>query len=190
MAIVLKKGERINVDLAKVSVGLGWNPNQGTGAAFDLDASAFMIGKDNLIPSEGYFVYYNNTDSPDGALHHSGDDKTGGNSEHGDDEIISVDLDKVDKRVEQIVFVVTIDNAKARKQNFGQVEKSYIRLVNEQTNEEMAKYELGEDFSVETGIEFARLYRKDGAWKFKASGVGHQEDLEFFVRQYFKGEVV
>lgn len=190
MAINLQKGQRIDVGLSKISVGLGWNPNDGTGYGFDLDASAFMIDANRLIPAEEFFVFYGNTDSPDQALHHSGDDPTGGNSDGGDDEVITVDLTKVDARVVEILFVVTIHDAAARRQNFGQVRDSYIRLVDESTRQEIAKYELGEDFSIETGVEFGRLYNRNGQWKFEASGIGYREDLAFFLSKYFKGQII
>ncbi|MEO7212992.1 TerD family protein [Mucilaginibacter sp.] len=190
MAITLRKGERINIGLSKISVGLGWNPNEGTGLAFDLDASAIMIGTGRLIPAEEFFVFYGNTTSPDSALSHSGDDPTGGNSDGGDDEVISVDLNRVDPRITEILFVVTIHEATHRHQNFGQVRDAYIRIVDETTGMEIAKYELDEDFSIETGIEFGRLYKKDVDWKFEASGVGYREDLSYFLSKHFKGEII
>jgi len=188
MAINLQKGQRIDIGLSKISVGLGWNPNEGTGFDFDLDASAFMIDQDRLIPAEEYFVFYGNTDSPDGALHHTGDDPTGGNSDGGDDEAINVDLSKVNNSISEILFVVTIHEAIARRQNFGQVRDSYIRIVDNLSGQEIAKYELGEDFSIETGVEFGRLYKKTGQWKFEASGIGYREDLSFFLSKYLKGK--
>lgn len=169
---------------------MGWNPHEGTGFDFDLDASAFMIDQNKVIPSEEFFVFYGNTDSPDGALHHSGDDPTGGNSDGGDDEVISVDLTKVDGKVTEILFVVTIHEAAARRQNYGQVRDSYIRIVDDSNGQEIAKYELGEDFSIETAVEFGRLYKHGNQWKFEASGVGYREDLAFFVSKYFKGEII
>ncbi|WP_212005086.1 TerD family protein [Chitinophaga sp. HK235] len=190
MAINLQKGQRIDIGLSSISVGLGWEPNEGTSAAFDLDASAFMIDDNRLIPEEGFFVFYGNVDSPDSALHHTGDDPTGGNSDGGDDETIMVDLTKVDPRVKEILFVVTIHDAIARRQNFGQVRDSYIRIVDNANSQEIAKYELGEDFSIETGVEFGRLYVKEGKWKFEASGKGYKEDLSFFLSKYFKGQII
>lgn len=190
MAINLQKGQRIDIGLSKISVGLGWNPNEGTGYDFDLDASAFMINESRLIPGEAYFIFYGNTDSPDGALHHTGDDPTGGNSADGDDETIMVDLSKVDQQIQEILFVVTIHDAQARKQNYGQVRNSYIRIVDEGTGQEIAKYELGEDFSIETGVEFGRLYKRDNKWKFEASGIGYKEDLAFFLSKYYKGQII
>jgi tellurium resistance protein TerD len=190
MAINLQKGQKIDIGLSNISVGLGWNPNEGTGTAFDLDASAFMIDTNRLIPEEGYFVFYGNTASPDEALLHTGDDPTGGNSAGGDDEIIKIDLTKVNKDIKEILFVVTIHEATSRRQNFGQVRDSYIRIVNDANGEEIAKYELGEDFSIETGVEFGRLYIRDGKWRFEASGIGYKEDLAYFLAKYYKGQII
>ncbi|MFW0717355.1 TerD family protein [Pedobacter sp. N23S346] len=190
MAINLQKGQKINIGLSKITVGLGWDPNEGTGYDFDLDASAFMINSNRLIPVEEYFIFYGNTDSPDQALHHTGDDPTGGNSADGDDESIQVDLSKVDPQIQEILFVVTIHDAIGRKQNYGQVRNSYIRIVDDSNGEEVAKYELGEDFSIETGVEFGRLYKREGNWKFEASGIGYKEDLSFFLSKYFKGQII
>lgn len=190
MAISLVKGQKIDIGLSKISVGLGWNPNEGTGFDFDLDASAFMINTNRIIPADEYFVFYGNTDSPDGALHHTGDDPTGGNSAGGDDETIEIDLSKVHDDIQEILFVVTIHDAAARKQNYGQVRSSYIRVVDDATNQEIAKYELDEDFSIETGIEFGRLYKRGNKWKFEASGIGYKEDLAFFLAKYFQGQII
>jgi len=190
MAINLQKGQKIDIGFSKMSVGLGWKPNEGTGFDFDLDASAFMIDEKRLIPLESFFVFYGNQDSLDSALHHTGDDPTGGNSEEGDDETIQVDLSKVDTKIQEILFVVTIHEATSRKQNYGQVRDSYIRIVDDSTGKEIAKYELGEDFSIETAVEFGRLYKKDGKWKFEASGIGYKEDLAFFVSKYYKGQII
>lgn len=190
MAINLQKGQKIDIGLSQISVGLGWTPNEGTGHDFDLDASAFMINSSRQIPQEEYFIFYGNTDSPDEALHHTGDDPTGGNSAEGDDEVIEVDLHKVDGNIQEILFVVTIHDAIARKQNFGQVRNSYIRIVDNATNTEIAKYELDEDFSIETAVEFGRLYKRENKWKFEASGIGYKEDLAFFLGKYYKGQII
>ena len=190
MAINLVKGQKIELGLTKMSVGLGWTPNEGTGFNFDLDASAFMVDQNKLIPAEQFFIFYGNTDSPEGALHHTGDDPTGGNSDGGDDETIQVDLAKIDDRIQEILFVVTIYEGAARRQNYGQVKDSYIRIVDDSTGLEIAKYELGEDFSIETAVEFGRLYRRDGKWKFEASGIGYKEDLAFFLAKYYKGQII
>ena len=156
MAINLTKGQRIEIGLSKVGIGLGWDPNEGTGFDFDLDASAFMLGENKKIPKDEFFVFYNNPLSPDQAVESSGDDTTGGSSD-GDDETLTVDLSKVDPKIQEIIFTVTIHDFEARRQNFGQVRNSFIRIYNAQTNEEIDKYELDEDFSVETAVEFGRL---------------------------------
>jgi tellurium resistance protein TerD len=183
MAINLQKGQRIDIGLSKVGVGLGWDPNEGTGHDFDLDASAFMLGSNKRLPQDEFFVFYNNPKSPDGAVESSGDDLTGGNSD-GDDETLTVDLSSVDNRIEEIVFTVTIHDFETRRQNFGQVRNSFIRIYNAQTNEEIAKYELDEDFSIETAVEFGRLYKRNGEWKFEAMGIGYKGGLQHFVDKY------
>jgi tellurium resistance protein TerD len=207
MAINLQKGQKIDVGLSKITIGLGWDPNEGTGHDFDLDASAIMINSSRKLVSESHFIFYNNLcgkghgPNPDDCnrnnchpglygLIHTGDDPSGGNSDGDDDESIIVDLDKVSEEVQEILFVVTIADFEARKQNFGQVRNSYIRLVDNLKNEEVAKYELGEDFSIETGVEFGRLYRKDGKWKFEASGIGYKADLGFFLEKYYNGTII
>ena len=162
---------------------MGWDPNQGTGFDFDLDASAFMLGENKKIPQEEFFVFYNNLKSLDGAVESLGDDTTGGSSD-GDDETLTVDLNKVDPRIQEIIFTVTIHEYEIRKQNFGQVSNSFIRIYNAESNEEIAKYELEEDFSVETALEFGRLHRSGGKWKFEAMGVGYTGGLQFFVNKY------
>lgn len=184
MAITLEKGQRIGIGLSKVSVGLGWDPNEGTGFDFDLDASAFMLGSNKRIPNENFFVFYNNQKSPDGAVESTGDDLTGGNSDGGDDETLNVDLTKVDPQVQEIIFTATIYKAEERKQNFGQVRNSYIRIYNSISYEEIARYDLDEDFSIETAVEFGRLYRRNGEWKFEAMGIGNKGGLQALVNKY------
>jgi len=186
MAINLNKGDRFDLSkgLIKVGVGLGWEPNEGESQFdFDLDASAFMLGANKKIPTDEFFVFYNNPASPDGSVASSGDDTTGGSSD-GDDETLTVDLSKVDKRVEEIIFAVTIHEYDKRKQNFGQVRGSFIRIYNMVNGEEIAKYELNEDFSVETAVEFGRLYRNGGQWKFEAMGLGFKGGLQFLVNKF------
>lgn len=183
MAINLTKGQRIEVGLSKVGVGLGWDPNEGTGFDFDLDASAFMLGGNKKLPKDEFFIFYNNPKSPDGAVESSGDDLTGGSSD-GDDETLTVELSKVDPQIQEIIFTVTIHDFEARRQNFGQVRNSFIRIYNAQTNEEIAKYELEEDFSIETAVEFGRLYKRNGEWKFEAMGIGYKGGLQYFVDKY------
>ena len=182
--INLQKGQRIEIGLSKVGVGLGWDPNQSTGYDFDLDASAFMLGENRKLPQDEFFVFYNNPLSPDQAVESSGDDMTGGNSDGGDDETLSVDLTKIDARIKEIIFTVTIHKAEERRQNFGQVRNSYIRIYNAVSNEEIARYDLDEDFSVETAVEFGRLYKRNGEWKFEAVGQGYKGGLQFFVDKY------
>nr|WP_297166197.1 TerD family protein [uncultured Dysgonomonas sp.] len=183
MAINLTKGQRIEIGLSKVGVGLGWDPNESTGFDFDLDASAFMLGENKKLPADEFFVFYNNPKSPDGSVESSGDDLTGGNSD-GDDETLTVDLTRVDPKVQEILFTVTIHDYETRKQNFGQVRNSFIRIYNAQTNEEIAKYELDEDFSIETAVEFGRLYKRNGEWKFEAMGIGYKGGLQYFVNKF------
>lgn len=183
MAINLTKGQRIEIGLSKVGVGLGWDPNESTGFDFDLDASAFMLGDNKKLPADEFFVFYNNPKSPDGSVESSGDDLTGGNSD-GDDETLTVDLTRVDPKIQEIVFTVTIHEYETRKQNFGQVRNSFIRIYNAQTNEEIAKYELDEDFSIETAVEFGRLYKRNGEWKFEAMGIGYKGGLQYFVNKF------
>lgn len=190
MAINLQKGQRIELGFTKMTIGLGWDPNDGSGYDFDLDASAIMIDRDRKLVSEDCFVFYNNLTSPDGALAHTGDDPNGKSSDGDDDEAITVDLEKVDPRVEEILFVVTIEDFERRRQNFGQVRNSYIRIIDDISRQEIAKYELDEDFSIETGVEFGRLYKRGGSWKFEASGIGYRADLAFFLEKYYHGQII
>ena len=184
MAINLQKGQKVDIGLKKVGVGLGWDPNKsGSGNDFDLDASAFMLNSQGKIPSEKYFVFYNNIVSEDGAISSSGDDQTGGSSE-GDDETLIVDISKINSQVQEIIFVVTIHESEQRKQNFGQVRNSFIRVYDAINNQELCKYELGEDFSIETAVEFGRLYRREGAWRFEALGTGHKGGLQTCLNKY------
>ena len=183
MAIELEKGQRIGIKLEKVGVGLGWDPNEGSGEDFDLDASAFMLGENHKLPRDEFFVFYNNLKSPDGAVESMGDDRTGGSSD-GDDETLNVDLSKVDPKITEIIFTATIYKAAERKQNFGQVHNSYIRIYNAVNNEEIARYDLDEDFSIETAVEFGRLYRRGSEWKFEALGLGNKGGMQALVDKY------
>jgi tellurium resistance protein TerD len=181
--INLEKGQRVNVELPKFTIGLGWDTNSSsTGVDFDLDASAFILGENKKLLSDDYFVFYNNLKSPDGAVEHTGDNLTG--EGEGDDESIRIDLSKISPNAFEICFVVTIHKADERKQNFGQVHNSFIRIYNTDTNEEIMKYELEEDFSIETAVEFGRLYRRNGQWKFEAIGVGMKGGLADYVNKY------
>jgi tellurium resistance protein TerD len=180
MAINLTKGQRIDVGLQQAGIGLGWNP--ATSGKFDLDASAFMLQENGKLISEAFFVFYNQPESPDGAVKSSGDNQDG--EGEGDDETIFVNLSNVDPRVSEIVFVVTIHDATDRKQNFGQVRNAFIRIYDQNSQQEICKYELDEDFSTETAVEFGRLYRRSGAWKFEAIGRGHNGGLDTLLTKY------
>ena len=190
MGISLSKGGRIDLSkeapsLVNVGFGLGWDTNESdTGVDFDLDASVFMLDSTGKIPADNYFVFYNNLKSPDGAIAHQGDNRTGEGD--GDDESLFVQLNKINPTIEELVFVVTIDEAKARNQNFGQVRNAFIRMYDLDSHKEIAKYDLEEDFSSETAIEFGRLYKKEGSWRFKAVGVGFNAGLQGFVDKFIR----
>lgn len=188
MGINLTKGQKIELKDSKFKIGLGWSPNQGTGQSFDLDCSVFLLNGNKVIPTENHFVFYNNPKDPNEAIKHSGDDTSGKNSAGGDDETISIDTAKLGKDIIEMIFVVSIHEAKSRNQNFGMIRESYIRIVDENETE-VAKYELDENFSIETSIEFGRLYKKDNQWKFDASGIGYKEDLAYFINKYHNGIV-
>ncbi|MEG3985949.1 TerD family protein [Microcoleus sp. S28C3] len=193
MGIQLKKGERFNLSktspsLTKVAIALGWeiatelNLSNSNQQSCDIDASVFALGADGKIPDERYFVFYNNSQSPDGSIAHSGDNQTG--QTQGDDETIDVDLEKVTAAVEEMVFVVTIHDAQAKHQNFSQIRNAFIRLYDRTTGSELARYDLTEAFSEETAIEFGRLYKKDGNWRFQEAGQGYKAGLQSFVDKY------
>ncbi|NTE05749.1 TerD family protein [Agrobacterium tumefaciens] len=183
MAINLQKGQRENIDAPKFTIGLGWDTNNSsTGAAFDLDASIFILNDQKKLVSDENFVFYNNLVSPDGAVEHTGDNLTGDGD--GDDEQIKVDLTKIDPRVSEICVVVTIHDAENRRQNFGQVRNSFVRIFDAVTNEVILKYELEEDFSIETAVEFGRIYKREGKWKFEAVGMGMKGGLQDYLNKY------
>lgn len=182
MAINLQKGQREVIRAPKFTIGLGWDTNvSDTGADFDLDASLFLLGANGKLVSDRHFVFYNNLKSPSGGVEHTGDNLTG--EGEGDDEQVKVDLGKIDAAVEDIRIVITIHDAEARKQNFGQVRNSFVRIVDD-SDEELLMYELDEDFSIETAVEFGRIYKRKGEWKFEAVGSGAQGGLEAFVGRY------
>uniref|UniRef100_UPI00404B8876 TerD family protein n=1 Tax=Flavobacterium sp. TaxID=239 RepID=UPI00404B8876 len=183
MAINLEKGQREKIDIPSFKVGLGWDSNESaTGEAFDIDASVFLLGANGKILSDNHLIFYNNLKSPDGAIEHTGDNLTGAGD--GDDESIKVDLSKIASDVAEITFVVTIHKAADKRQNFGQIRNSFIRIVNMVTNEELVKYELDEDFSIETAVEFGRLYKRNNEWKFEAVGNGLKGGLQDFLNKY------
>jgi tellurium resistance protein TerD len=166
MAINLQKGQRENINAPKFTIGLGWDTNSSsTGSGFDLDASVFILGDNKKVISDAHFIFYNNLNSPDNAVIHTGDNLTGDGD--GDDEQIKIDLTKINAAVKEICIVVTIHDAEARKQNFGQVRNSFIRIVDDSNNTELVKYELEEDFSIETAVEFGRIYNKGEFYKLK-----------------------
>ncbi|MDV6167224.1 TerD family protein [Flavobacterium sp. DG1-102-2] len=182
MAINLEKGQRQNIAAPKFTVGLGWDTNaSNTGEPFDLDVSIFVLGSNGKLVNENYFVFYNNLTSPDGAVEHTGDNLTGAGD--GDDEKIIVDLSKVASDVTEICFVVTIHHADTKRQNFGQIRNSFIRVV-DTNNTELVKYELDEDFSIETAVEFGRIYKRNDDWKFEAVGAGMKGGLQDFLNKY------
>ena len=182
MAINLEKGQRQSIEAPKFTVGLGWDSNSSsTGESFDLDASVFLVGANGKIPNDNHFVYYNNLKSPDGAVTHTGDNLTGAGD--GDDEKIQIDLSNISPDVNEISFVVTIHHADTRRQNFGQIRNSYIRIL-DQSNVELVKYELDEDFSIETAVEFGRIYKRNNEWKFEAVGIGMKGGLQDYLNKY------
>lgn len=188
MPINLQKGQKVdltkgNPSLTKIMVGLGWDTNRyDGGAAFDLDAAAFMIGESGKVNSDADFVFYGNLKHQSESVIHMGDNLTGEGD--GDDEQISVDLTKVPANVSKISFTVTIYDAGARSQNFGQVSNAYIRIVDESKNAELIRFDLGEDFSIETAVVVGELYRHGGEWKFNAIGSGFQGGLEALCQNY------
>ncbi len=183
MSINLQKGQREVIHAAQFTIGLGWDTNStSTGGDFDLDASVFVLGENKKILSDAHFIFYNNLKTPDGAVEHSGDNLTGDGD--GDDEQIKVDLSKIDPTATEICIVVTIHEAQNRRQNFGQVRNSFIRIADTGTNADIVKYELEEDFSVETAVEFGRLYKRGMEWKFEAVGMGMNGGLQGFLNKY------
>ena len=188
MAINLSKGQKVdltkgNPGLKNIMVGLGWDVNAfDSGADFDLDAAAFMLGANGKCPTDKEFVFYGNLSHPSGAVNHMGDNLTG--EGEGDDEQVQVDLSKVPANVEKIAFTVTIYDAETRKQNFGQVSNAFIRLVDEANAAELIRYDLGEDFSIETAVVVGELYRNGAEWKFNAIGSGFQGGLSALCGHY------
>ena len=188
MPISLKKGQKVsltkeNPGLTKVVVGLGWDVNQyDTGGAFDLDAAAFLLADSGKVSRSEDFVFYGNLKHPSGCAEHMGDNLTGEGD--GDDEQIRINLSAVPENISKIAFTVTIYEAETRRQNFGQVSNAFIRIYNELTGEEILRYDLGEDFSIETAIVFGELYKNNGEWKFNAIGCGYQGGLAALCASY------
>ncbi len=188
MPVNLQKGQKVdltkgNPGLKHIMVGLGWDVNQYDGGAdFDLDAAAFLLNESGKAPSGEDFIFYNNLKHSSEAVEHMGDNLTG--EGEGDDEQIKVDLTKVPANIARVAFTVTIFDAESRRQNFGQVSNSYIRIVDEDTNQEIIHYDLGEDFSIETAVVVGEIYRHGGEWKFNAIGSGYQGGLAALCANY------
>ena len=187
MGVTLAKGGNVSLskaapNLTKVAVGLGWDARSTSGADFDLDASALVTGPERKVLSDLHFVFYNNLRSPDGSIEHTGDNLTGEGD--GDDEVINVDLPAVPPNVTNIFFPVSIHDADARLQSFGQVTNAYIRVVDLSNGSELARYDLSEEASTETAMLFGELYRHNGEWKFRAVGQGYASGLAGIARDY------
>jgi len=187
MGVSLSKGGNVSLskaapNLTAVSVGLGWDVRATTGADFDLDASALLVGDTGKVLSDAHFVFFNNLKSPDGSVEHTGDNLTG--EGEGDDETINVDLSAVPPQVERVVFPVSIYDAVNRGQSFGQVRNAYIRVVNRADGSELARYDLSEDASTETAMVFGELYRYNAEWKFRAIGQGYASGLHGIAQDF------
>ncbi len=188
MPINLSKGQKVdltkgNPGLKKVMIGLGWDVNAfDSGADFDLDAAAFMLGDSGKCPTEKEFIFYGNLEHASGSVKHMGDNLTG--EGEGDDEQILVDLQTIPSNVSKVAFTVTIYESDVRRQNFGQVSNAYIRIVDESSGQELIRYDLGEDFSIETAVVVGELYRHNGEWKFNAIGSGFQGGLAALCGHY------
>ena len=188
MSIKLVKGEKIdltkgNASLKKITIGLGWDTNKYSGGlTFDLDTSAFLVGSNGKTNHDEDFIFYNNLEGRNKSVIHKGDNRTG--EGEGDDEQIFVDFSKIPDDVDKIAITVTIYDAAQKHQNFGQVSNAYVRVLNDDTEQEILRYDLGEDFSVETAIVVCELYRHNGEWKFNAIGSGFKDGLEALCRNY------
>jgi len=183
----LDKGSNLSLTktdpgLQKALVGLGWDPRTTTGEAFDLDASALLLGANGKVRSSADFIFYNQRAAADGSVMHEGDNRTGEGG--GDDEQILVDLSAMAPDVERVVFVVSIDQAEARRQNFGQVRGAYCRVVNQATDQEIVRFDLSEDAAPETAMIFSEIYRHNGEWKFRAIGQGYATGLAGIATDY------
>ncbi|OOS02071.1 chemical-damaging agent resistance protein C [Canicola haemoglobinophilus] len=187
MAISLSKGQNVSLSktapsLKNVLIGLGWDARSTDGQDFDLDASIFLVGENGKVLSDSHFIFYNQLLSPCGAVEHTGDNLTGDGD--GDDESVIVRLDQVQTSVKSLFVTVTIHDADARKQNFGQVSNAFVRLVNHETGEEVVRFDLSEDYSTETAMVFGEVYRHNGEWKFRAIGQGYAGGLYALCQQY------
>lgn len=188
MAISLQKGQKVdltktNPGLTKIIIGLGWDVNKYDGGKeFDLDSSVFMLNAEGKVANDKDFIFFNNTTSSDGSVNHTGDNRSGAGD--GDDEQIKIDLAIVSSNIAKISFGITIHEAQERNQNFGQVSNAYVRVLNEASGEELIRYDLGEDFSVETAVVVGELYRNNAEWKFNAIGSGYQNGLAGLCKDF------
>ncbi|SLM29416.1 tellurium resistance protein [Desulfamplus magnetovallimortis] len=190
MAVSLSKGGRVSLSkeapgLSKIHIGLGWDQRATDGSDFDLDASVFLLDEAGKVRSDSDFVYYNNLKAVNGAIEHMGDNLTG--EGEGDDEVIKINLKQLeteDPGLVKISFVVTIHEAETRKQNFGQVNNAFIRILNQDDNKEIVRYDLTEDYSMETAMIFGEIYFKGGEWRFTAVGQGYEGGLTAACRQF------
>jgi len=187
MALSLQKGGNLSLSktdpsLTKILIGLGWDERSTDGAGFDLDASAFLLTASGKVRGDADFIFYNQLKSTDGSVEHTGDNRTGQGD--GDDESMKVDLSKVPAEITKVAFTVTIHDADARRQNFGQVANAFIRVVNDITGTEIVRYDLAEDYSTETAMVFGELYRHNEEWKFRAVGQGYAGGLKAMCDQY------
>ncbi len=187
MAITLSKGGNLSLSksdpsLSKAVLGLGWDARSTDGQDFDLDASAFLLTASGKVRSDADFIFYNQLKSVDGSVEHTGDNRTGDGD--GDDEQIKIDLSRIPADIQTVAFTVTIHDATTRRQNFGQVRNAFIRLLNEQNGNEIVRFDLGEDFSTETAVIFAEVYRNGPEWKFRAVGQGFAGGLKELANNY------
>nr|WP_314228883.1 TerD family protein [uncultured Kingella sp.] len=187
MAVSLSKGQNVSLSktdplLKHILIGLGWDARSSDGQDFDLDASVFMTADNGKVPSDDYFVFYNQLKSPCGSVQHTGDNLTGDGD--GDDESIIVELEKVPANIKSLFITVTIHDAETRRQNFGQVSNAFVRLVNHETGQEVLRFDLSEDYSTETAMVFGEVYRHNGDWKFRAIGQGYAGGLLALCNQY------
>lgn len=188
MSVSLSKGQRVDLtkdrpSLNSILIGLGWDVNRYDGeAGFDLDASVFLTRENGKVKQDSDFVFYGNLEHPTKCIKHMGDNRTGIGD--GDDEVINVELNKIPSDYVNLAITVTIYDAKQRLQNFGMVDNAYIRVIDAQSNEELLRYDLSEDFSVETALVVAEIYKHNGQWKFKAVGSGYSGGLQALCKQY------
>ncbi|MBB1126958.1 TerD family protein [Thiospirillum jenense] len=187
MAISLQKGGNVSLTktdpgLINAIIGLGWDARTTDGSPFDLDVSVFLVGANEKVLSDAHFIFYNQRTSPDGAVVYSGDNLTGTGA--GDDETVIINLPGVDAQIQRIVFAVTIHEAESRRQNFGMVRNAFMRILNQDSQTELARFDLSEDYSIETAMVFGEIYRSGTEWKFKAVGQGFTGGLTALAKDH------